>query len=65
MLDALGFERGQAVYVGDTEVDIATARNAGMDCIAVDWGFRDRDYLTTLGAEYMVSDPAEIAGIVL
>lgn len=65
VLDALGFERGQAVYVGDTEVDIATAKNAGMDCIAVDWGFRDRDYLTTLGAEYMVSDPAEIAGIVL
>lgn len=65
VLDALGFDRGQAVYVGDTEVDIQTAKNAGMDCIAVDWGFRDRAYLSTLGAEYMVSDPADIAGIVL
>lgn len=36
-----------------------------MDCIAVDWGFRERDYIATLGAEYLVSDPAEIADIIL
>lgn len=65
VLHDMGFERGQAVYVGDTEVDIQTAKNAGMDCIAVDWGFRARDYISTLGAEYLVSDPAEIADIVL
>lgn len=65
VLDTMGFKREQAVYVGDTEVDIATAKNAGMDCIAVDWGFRNRDYLETLGAEYLISDPAAIADIVL
>lgn len=65
VLRDMGFERGQAVYVGDTEVDIQTAKNAGMDCIAVDWGFRERDYIATLGAEYLVSDPAEIADIIL
>lgn len=65
VLRDMGFERSQAVYVGDTEVDIQTAKNAGMDCIAVDWGFRERDFIATLGAEYLISDPAEIAGIVL
>ena len=42
--------------VGDTEVDIATARNAGMDCIAVDWGFRDRDVLVGAGAGIICDD---------
>lgn len=44
-LSELGVKREQAVYVGDSEVDLLTAKNAGMDCISVSWGFRSRDFL--------------------
>ena len=47
----LGAEELRAVYIGDSEVDVATARNAGMPCISVSWGFRDRDVLVNAGAE--------------
>ena len=47
----LGAEARRAVYIGDSEVDVATARNAGLPCISVSWGFRDRDVLVNAGAE--------------
>ena len=47
----LGAEALRAVYIGDSEVDVATARNAGLPCISVSWGFRDRDVLVNAGAE--------------
>lgn len=46
----LGFDVKDCVYVGDSEVDLKTAKNAGMDCISVLWGFRDRDVLEEAGA---------------
>lgn len=46
----------QTVYIGDSEVDIQTAKNASVDCITVDWGFRDRDCLFENGAKKTVSD---------
>jgi phosphoglycolate phosphatase len=49
-----------AVYVGDSDVDIQTARNAGLPCISVLWGFRDRDFLKQHGAETFVSTPQEL-----
>ncbi len=49
-LAALGADRSRAVYVGDSEVDIETAKNAGIPCISVTWGFRDREQLTEAGA---------------
>ena len=52
----LDIPKEQAVYIGDSEVDIATAKNAKMDCIAVDWGFRDRSVLIQSGATLIVSD---------
>ncbi len=55
-LENLGIPKENAVYVGDSEVDILTANNAGMDCILVSWGFRSRDELIKSGA-----DPAFIA----
>ncbi|MBR4701732.1 MAG: HAD family hydrolase [Oscillospiraceae bacterium] len=48
-LNQLGIGPEDAVYVGDSDVDAATARNAGMDCILVDWGFRERSVLEPLG----------------
>lgn len=46
----------EVVYVGDSEVDLQTAKNAGINCISVDWGFRDRDCLILNGASLIVSD---------
>lgn len=43
-------EELRAVYIGDSEVDVETARNAGLPCIGVSWGFRDRDVLEAAGA---------------
>ena len=50
-----------AVYIGDSEVDYQTAQNAGMDVISVDWGFRDADFLRSIGAKKIVSSPKELA----
>ena len=49
-----------AVYVGDSDVDIMTARNSGLPCISVLWGFRDRDFLIQHGAETFISAPSEL-----
>ena len=50
-LSDLGVRPENAVYVGDSEVDVATARNAGLPLIAVSWGFRGREKLEIAGAE--------------
>ncbi|MBR2321373.1 MAG: HAD family hydrolase [Clostridia bacterium] len=47
-------------YVGDSEVDIQTAKNAGVDCICVTWGFRKKAYLQEEGGKLFVDTPAEI-----
>ena len=51
---------GSAVYVGDSDVDLATARNSGLPCISVLWGFRDREFLLAHGATTFVEKPCEI-----
>lgn len=48
-LQELGVEKDEAVYVGDSDVDVATAAHAGLPCISVLWGFRDRDFLERNG----------------
>ncbi len=60
MLGELGIAREETVYIGDSEVDIATARNAGLAAILVDWGFRDRETLLAAGAESIVSAPEDL-----
>lgn len=52
-LRELGIDKEDAVYVGDSEVDIATAENTGMDCIAVAWGFRTREEQKRRAAKYL------------
>lgn len=59
-LAELGVDREDAVYVGDSDVDVATARNSGLPCISVLWGFRDREFLLHHGADTFVSHPQEI-----
>ena len=52
--------REKAVYVGDSEVDVATARNAHMDSLIVEWGFRKADFLRENGAKILIKKPEEI-----
>ncbi len=59
-LRILNIPKEQAVYVGDSEVDIATAANAGMQCITVTWGFRTRKEQEEAGADLFVEKPEEI-----
>jgi phosphoglycolate phosphatase len=59
-LKQLGVGKEDAVYVGDSDVDILTARNSGLPCISVLWGFRDRDFLIQHGAKTLISAPHEL-----
>ncbi len=59
-LAAVGISREKAVYIGDSEVDIQTARNAGMDEIIVSWGFRSAEELAAQGAKCVVDSPAAL-----
>lgn len=58
--DSLGSPRKYAVYVGDSDVDVETAHNAGIPCISVLWGFRDKDFLIQHGAKAFISAPQEL-----
>ena len=60
VLDSLGVGKESAVYVGDSEVDIQTAVNAGVDCISVTWGFKDREFLTANGGRILIDEPAQL-----
>ena len=64
-LDALNVPPDETVYVGDSEIDIETARNAGLDCVCVAWGFRSEAFLAARGAERIVSSCLELADVLL
>lgn len=59
-LEKLGADPSRAVYVGDTEVDMQTAENAGLDCICVAWGYRTRQELEQLGAPAIAENTQEL-----
>ncbi len=61
----LGVSKEKAIYVGDSEVDIETARNTGVECIAVTWGFRDKYVLECLGPEYIIDKPSQLTEILV
>lgn len=62
-LEELGADAQEAVYVGDSEVDIETARNAGLPCLSVSWGFRDTNFLLQQGAQRILSSPANLLAL--
>ena len=64
VLDELGVERSECLYVGDTSVDMDTGKNAGVKTIGVLWGFRDRSELEEHGVDYVVEHPVQILEIV-
>ena len=62
VMEELNAEKETTLYVGDSEVDIETAKNAGVACLCVTWGFRDRAFLEAQGGVLFVDQPMEILG---
>ncbi len=60
LLHGRSIEKSECIYVGDSEVDLQTAKNSDLPCIAVSWGFRDRDYLVEQGAKTIIDCPDEL-----
>lgn len=60
VLTEFNFAPEDAVYVGDSDVDIMTAKNSHMPCISVTWGFRDEKFLLKSGATILINAPSEI-----
>ncbi len=65
VLDYFKSNKESTVYIGDSEVDVETARNVGIECIGVTWGFRDKSVLESLGPEYIIDKPSQITEIIL
>lgn len=64
-LKDLGVAQKDAVYIGDSEIDMQTAKNSGLDCISVSWGFRSRDFLERHHASLIVDNAKEIGDRIL
>jgi phosphoglycolate phosphatase len=59
-LAALNATTNEALYVGDSDVDVHTAHNAGLKCVGVTWGFRTKELLEQVGADYIIDKPMHL-----
>jgi phosphoglycolate phosphatase len=64
-MEKLGVAPSDCVFVGDSGMDMKTAKNAGCVALGVLWGFRGKDELIENGADYLVEKPQEIAPLIL
>ncbi len=64
LIKELNAENENNIYIGDSDVDIATAKNAGIPCISVSWGFRSRKFLESVGADLIIDHPEELLTII-
>ena len=62
-LKQLQVSKENAIYIGDSDVDVLTAHNAGLECVGVTWGFRNRELLVSVGAEYIIDKPMDLLSI--
>ena len=60
VMETLGVRKEETVYIGDSDVDIKTAKNAGVDCISVTWGFKSRAFLEENGATHLADTTAQV-----
>lgn len=65
VMGALNVRPEESIYIGDSDVDIATAKNAGIRCLTVTWGFRDREYLKQRGADVFAHKADEILDLLI
>lgn len=63
-MEAYHAKRAETIYVGDSEVDVETAKNAGIKCVSVLWGFRDREQLLESGAKILIKKPLELLELI-
>ena len=63
-LKELQVSADEAIYVGDSDVDIATAKNSGLECVSVTWGFRNVEFLKEHGATNLIDEPVELLNYV-
>ena len=59
----LGVTKDEAIYVGDSDVDLQTARNSGLPCASVLWGFRDKEFLQAHGATTLIASPSDLVNL--
>lgn len=64
-MDLLHARKDKTIYCGDSDVDVQTAKNSGLPCIGVSWGFRDKALLEKEGADYIVDRPNELISLLL
>lgn len=64
-MEQLGADVKNTIYIGDSDVDILTAQNAGIPCISVSWGFRDREFLMAHGAANIAASPEVVLEMVI
>ena len=64
VLKTLNISSKQAIYVGDSDIDVITAKNSNMPCISVTWGFRDEKFLIENGAQILIDQPNKIIEII-
>lgn len=64
-MERFNFNPSDCIYIGDSEVDVQTAHNAGIKCIGVTWGFRTKDELQKSGCDFIADNPDEIRDIIL
>ena len=65
VMDFFGAAPEETVYVGDSDVDVQFAHNAGIRCVSVDWGFRSTEEILSAGATCITSDPHKVPELVL
>ena len=62
--EQFGVEKDDAIFFGDSEVDVKTGENAGVYCVSVLWGYRDKEFLARNGAKLFVSNPLDIVDMI-
>lgn len=65
LIEKMGVPKTECLYIGDSEVDIATGKAAGVKSIGVEWGFRSRQVLVDAGAEYIISAPDQLLQFII
>ena len=63
-MESLGVSPADCLYVGDSETDVASAKNAGIDCCSVLWGFRDKEEIAEHGGKYFCTDPKDMPAMI-
>lgn len=65
LLEKMGVPKTECLYIGDSEVDVATGIAAGVRSVGVEWGFRPRQVLVEAGAEHIISTPDQLLQFII